>query len=160
MEHSKVSRCLIAAGALAALVLLIVFFLYIPLLGVGIREEYPQLQFMFWPVLICAWALAGVYLYALTEYFRICARIGQDRSFCQENARGLQRIARCMLIGSGIILAAGILPCLILNVGNAGWAFCVLAATVASGALGVLAWGIGKLLARAVKLKEENDLTI
>ena len=35
-----------------------------------------------------------------------------------------------------------------------------LLAAMASFALGLLAWALGKLLARAVKLKEENDLTV
>lgn len=160
MEQKRIARYLTAAGALAALVVAVIFFLYVPLLGQQLKTVYPELRGFFWPVLIGAWIIAGLYVAALADYFRICARIGQDRSFCRENAQGLLRIARMLFIAAGLIVLDGLLPCALGHVGNAAWLFFVLAAVIASGAMGVLAWGLGRLLTRAVALKEENDLTV
>ncbi|MBQ9264203.1 MAG: DUF2975 domain-containing protein [Clostridia bacterium] len=159
MEHKKVSRYLIAAGILAALVGGVVFFVFVPFEAVLCRALYPEWAHLFWPGLALTWIIAGLYMFAMADYFRICGRIGKDQSFCMENARGLHRIAWLLIAAGGVILATA-LACFLGNVGNFGFTLMLLAVAVASAAMGVLAWGLGKLLARAVRLKEENDLTV
>ena len=87
----------------------------------------------------------------------ICRRIGQGRSFCAENAAGLDRIGRLLLAAAGLWLL-GEAGYAVADLGIAGLYFPLLA--LASAALGVLAWALGGLLRHAVRLQEENDLTV
>ena len=160
MEQKKVSRCLIMAGALAALCGGFLFFVYAPIAAGQCREMYPELAHLYLPGLLAVEAIGLTYAGAMAEYFRIVVRIGQDRSFCRENARGLSRIARFMAAAGFLWALLLILPPLIWQVQYGAALFAMLLAAAASFAMGVLAWGLGKLLARAVALKEENDLTV
>lgn len=161
MDHKKVSRVLLAAGALAAAGGGFLFFVYGPLAARECRADYPELAHLYGPGLIYVLVIGLLYALAMGEYFRIVRRIGQDRSFCRENARDLSGIALFMLLAAGIWIVGMALLLLIWQapVGPAGMLAVILAAA-ASAAMGVLAWGLGQLLARAVRLKEENDLTV
>ena len=160
MEHKRVSLALTAAGALATLGGLLVFFVYAPALAADCRLVYPELAFLYWPGLIGVWVIGAVYMAAMVFYFRIVARIGKDQSFCAANAREMGWIARCMGTAGMLWLLMPVLPLLLWQIEiGPSWLLFVLAA-MASFAVGVLAWGLGRLLRRAVTLKEENDLTI
>ena len=154
MKQKKVSVFLVLAGTLASLGLIFLFFVYAPLLAGECRSMYPDLAHLYWPGLIFLWVIALLYGAAMTEYFRISIRIGQNRSFCRENAKGLKRIALFMAI-PGVLWP---LPSFVTDIGPA--ALLLLLAAMASLALGMLAWALSKLLGRAVDMKEENDLTV
>ena len=159
MEQRKIARLLVAAGVLAALIGCGIMFVFVPLGAAEFRQEYPALAHFYWPGLILSWALAGLYAAAMADYFRICVRIGNDRSFCRENAGALGRISWLLWIAAGLFLAV-LLVCFLHSIGPFAFSLLLLACAVANGAMGVLAWGIGKLLSRAVAIKEENDLTV
>ena len=160
MDQKKISRVLIAAGAIAAAAGIFLFFIYGTAAAISCRDAFPELKHLFWPGLIWLWAIGLCYLAAMAEYFRIVLNIGKDRSFVPENARGLSRIAGWMGAAGVLWLLAEVLPGLIWGVRlGAGW-LGVLLAAVASFAMAMLAWGLGRLLARAVQLKEENYLTV
>ncbi|MDO5327933.1 MAG: DUF2975 domain-containing protein [Clostridia bacterium] len=160
MEHRKVSGLLIGAGMLATLGGAGLFLLYAPLVANECRTMYPELAFLFWPGLIYLWIIAAFYCAAMAEYFRVCVRIGQDQSFCAQNALGLSRIALCMNIAGSLWVLLSFLPGLIWGIAIGPVFLIFLLAAAASFALGILAWALGRLLSRAVKLKEENDLTV
>ena len=160
MEHKKISYALIAAGALAALGGLFLFFVYAPLIGQEFQPTVPEAAGLYIPMLGTVWCTGAVYAAAMFFYFRIVWRIGRDESFSASNARDMGRIALCMLIAGLLLVVLGLLPCILQGIGAGSfWIMTVLAAT-ASICVGTLAWGIGRLLQRAVSLKEENDLTI
>jgi len=159
MEHKKLSVYLKAAGVIAGIGGVVVFFLYAPIMALECRMAYPELAFLFWPGLIFVWCLGGVYAAALWQYWLICHRIGKNRSFCSENARGLSLISRLFFLASGMsFLCMGAWLMDAWHLGP-GW-LALLLVSMASAAVGVLAWALGKLLQRAVSLQEENDLTI
>ena len=165
MSHRRISHVLIAAGALATAAMLFLFFVYGPLAAVQCREEYrtaePAAERLFWPGLCWLMALGLTYCAAMYRYFRIVINIGRNRSFTMDNVRGLGVIA--VLLGAAAVLLLLTYPIawLIsgLSLGPAPWLALTLGAA-ASGAMGMLAWALGKLLLRAVQLKEENDLTV
>ena len=160
MDHKKVSWVLLAAGAIAAVAGIFLFFVYGTAVAFSCRDAFPELAFLLWPGLIWLWVIGLTYLAAMYCYFRIVLNIGKDRSFIPENARGLACIAFCMCAAGVLWLLGEILPGLIWGIVlGAGWLGLLLAA-MASFAMGLLAWALGKLLARAVQLKEENDLTV
>lgn len=160
MENKKVSHCLIVAGALALLGGAFLFFVYAPLAALECRDTYPELRHLFWPGLISLWCIALLYCAAMADFFRITVRIGRDESFCRANARGLSRIALFMGLAGLAWLLLLLLPPLIWQVQYGPAFLALLLAAAASFAMGILAWALGKLLFRAVQLKEENDLTV
>ena len=160
MEHRKVSNLLIGAGSLATLGGCFLFFVEGTVMAREYRDMYPELAHLYWPGLIYIWVIGLVYCCAMAEYFLISARIGQDRSFCRENARDLKRIALLMILAGALWALAAVLPAWIEGI-QLGPAFLLfLLASLASLALGLLAWGLSRLLRRAVEMKEENDLTV
>ncbi len=155
MEHRRISRLLMLAGSIAVLGGVYLFFVLAPLAGLHYREQYPEYAYLFIPALVFLWTLGLIYLAAMIDFFRVCRRIGQDRSFCPENAQSLSRIARLLYIA----VAAWLAGILLLGV-SAGIVLPFLLAAAASAAMGLLAGCLAKLLRRAVEMKEENDLTV
>lgn len=159
MEHKKISRYLLAAGAIAGVGAGLVFLAY--LLGmIGWACTSSQTD-----ALIACLAIVGMcvlalfYGLALREYMCICRRIGQNRSFCPENARGLHHIFRYLLAAAATWLAgegASMLP----GMSGGPWSIGFLLFAMASAAMGILAYALGQLLRRATQLQEENELTI
>ena len=160
MEHKRVSVALTAAGVLAVLGGLLVFFVFAPIAGINSRASYPELAFLFWPALAALWVIASVYLAAMVFYFRIVSRIGKDQSFCAANAQDMRRIACCMAAAGFLWLLAAFLPEILWKISLGPVVLGFVLASVASFAVAILAWGLGRLLWRAVFFKEENDLTI
>lgn len=159
MEHRRVSRLLMLAGAVAALGGAYLFFVDAPMMALYYRELLPELAYLFIPGLVFLWLIGVIYLAAMADYFRVCRRIGQDRSFCPENARSLGRIAGLLLLAAGVWLL-GIPAGLVLKLALGGWTAAFLLAAAASAAMGMLALGLARLLKRAAEIKEENDLTV
>ena len=160
MVQKKIARYMMGAGGMAALGIIIVFGIYVPILVGELKQAYPEYAALYWPGLLGLWAIAALFLLGLWEYFQVCVRIGKEQSFCMANTRSLGRIALYMTLGGVLWLSAVFAPGLVfhLSIGPA-WLLFFLCA-LASFALGILAWGLGKLLHKAVALQEENDLTV
>ena len=160
MSQKTIARLLMAAGVMAGLGIIIVFGVFLPVDAGYLKDMYPEYAPLYWPGLAGLWCIAALFLLGLWEYFQVCLHIGREQSFCRENVRSLGRIALYMALG-GILWLGGIFaPGLLfhLSIGPAWIVFFLCA--LASFALGILAWGLGKLLHKAVALQEENDLTV
>lgn len=165
MEHKNISRLLIAAGTLAVLGILFVFYASTPLrMLIGAQDAVAT------PWLYMAFkAVCGLpYLLALRHYFAICLRIGEDRSFCPENVQAMNRIT-CLLIISAVIWCivllaqiSGLLKSL--SIGMNFPAYVLICsetlAMMASLAVALVAKMMAHLVNRAVSLQEDSDLTI
>ena len=159
MEHKKLSRYLLAAGTIAGVGALGIFLVYLlGMISVAFNPASPYAYLAFAAIAgMCA--LAALYGLALKEYFCICLRIGKNRSFCPENAKGLHRIFQLLMVAALLWLAAELaafLPGMMAGV----WNIAFLLFSMASAAMGILAYALGKLLKRATQLQEENELTI
>ena len=159
MEHKKLSRYLLAAGIIASAGAGGIFLIYLlGMISVAIDPASPYAYLAF-AAMAGMIALAILYGLALQEYFCICLRIGKNRSFCQENAKGLHRIFQFFLSAALLWLAAefsAFLPGMAWGI----WNIAFLLFAMASAAMGILAYALGKLLKRATQLQEENELTI
>lgn len=160
MNQKRIARCLIGAGGMAAAGVLIVFGVYVPVLANEMKQLYPEYAPLYWPGLIGLWCVAALFLLGLWEYFRVCGRIGQERSFCAENARSLGRIALYMALDGALWLGAVFAPGLVFHLDIGPVFILFLLCALASFALGILAWGLGRLVQKAAVLQEENDLTV
>ena len=159
MEHRKVSRLLILAGGIAVLGGGYLFFVDAPKAALQYRALMPEYAYLFIPALVFLWAIGLIYLAAMADYFRVCRRIGQDRSFCPENEKSLSRIA-FLLAGAAALWLLGIPLGLLLRLRPGVWTAAFLLAAAASAAMGILAGGLARLLKLATEIKEENDLTV
>ena len=159
MEHRKVSRLLILAGIIAVLGGGYLFFVHAPMRALQYRALSPEYAYLFIPALVFLWLIGLIYLAAMACYFQVCRRIGQDRSFCPENAASLFHIAY-LLIGAAAVWLLGIPAGLLLKLAPGPWTMVFVFAFIASAAMGMLAGGLAKLLKRAAEIKEENDLTV
>ena len=96
---------------------------------------------------------------AVTEFYLICMRIGQDRSFSLLNIRALGVIGYMAIIDTAIIFAVFVL----LTATSVISAAAVLVSIVIM-LLGVLiavaAFTLSHLVLKAYRLKEDNDLTV
>ena len=102
MEQKQISRFLLLAVGAAMAGLAVVFLGFSPITLWSARAWLGG-----WAAALgTAYALGigGLYFGALRLYMTICRRIGQGRSFCAENAAGLDRIGRLLLAAAGLWL--------------------------------------------------------
>lgn len=159
MEHKRISRLLIFAGAMAGVGLLLVMFAQIPITSVGAEE--PQPPFLLPLPLKLAATLP--YLAALAYYFRISANIGRERSFCRENVRSMHRIVLCLVAAAcvwAIVLALLLCGALLDPSAPTRILFEVAVTLAATLAVALVAWCMERLVDHAVSLQEDCDLTI
>lgn len=156
----KESVYLLIAGVAAGIGVLFVAFVYVPIMAGECREMFPEYEALYWPGLLGVWTVTALFLLGLWEYFQVCRRIGLDRSFCRENVKSLKRIAVYIALMAALFLLAIFAPGVLfrLDIGPA-WLLFLLCA-MACAALALLAYGLSRLLRRAVEIKEENDLTV
>ncbi len=159
MKHKKLSVLLIIAGILAGIGGAFVFFIWTPSVGNEMRETYPELAWLFWPALGVLWCIAILYASSLALYLRISMRIGENRSFCEENVRGLRLICRLMSAAAVIWLAC-IVVCAIADIDIGPSWILFLLASMATAAFALLAYALSALLHHAVDLQEDSDLTV
>lgn len=159
MNHRRISFILIVAGLVACLGVLWIFGIYLPVVAKICRISFPELSWMYWPALIYGWLIGLIYLAALAGYLAISRRIGQNRSFCRENARSLRRIA-LLFLAAAVMWLLSLASVLLPDMGIGPWCMWPLLFAMASGAMGLLVWALKSLLQRAMDLQEENDLTI
>lgn len=168
MKHKDIARMLKAAGMIALIGILAVFYIYIP-----VRTAVGGVLPGAWAC-IAAPALLGLpYLPAIVNYFSICGRIACDRSFCIENVRSMQRIARLMIVSAVLwCIAALILFILpesssiyaalgsIAGISHVFAKAVALLAAAAGLAVALVAKMLSLLLNRAAELQADSDLTI
>ncbi len=160
MNQRTISHILIAGGVVAALGILLVFGVFVPLLAGECRVMYPELAQLYWPGLIGMWLIGAVFLLGLWEYFQVCVRIGKDQSFCLGNVTSLRRIALYMALSGVLWIGAAFGPEMVFHADiGPVWIYFFLF-SMAGFALALLAFGLSMLLQRAVRLQEENDLTV
>ena len=165
MNQRKLSRVLMLAGGMALAGVIFLFY------GMAVFYLLSHVSGMGAVISIAQMALGLPYLFALNHYFRICKNIGDDRSFCRENAKRMDAIAKLLFLAAALWVVAAVLVALLGGAGElSGYGtapFGALAlyvrmglALLASLAVGLVAKMMALLVGRATRLQEENDLTI
>ena len=159
MSQSTLSKCLktILAGVLICG--LIGYFVIIPMLGRMIALEYPESEYCFWPWLIFIWCTGIPCAAALVYAWRISTNIGEDRSFSDENAKFLQRIAM-LAAGDAAFFFIGNIVYLCLNMNHPAVVICSIFIVFAAVAVAEVAAVLSHLVKKAADLQSESDLTI
>ena len=161
MKQNEMAKYLKLITVTAGILFLVFIGWFLP---ATIKEEFIRNNTdntTFYIVMISIWITAVPCYIALMEFYKICCRIGNDNSFCAENAVGLKRMSVCMLIDSfayiifiliffitgmnriyqltGMVLFIVIMICIILT---------------------VICAALSHLVEKASHLQEEHDLTV
>lgn len=159
MSQKSIAKILKVFCVVVAVVGAFFFFVYAPLMVDELAFMYPEAAYLKWPGLVGIWVIAMLCYAVLGNFWMICVRIGEDNSFCNENADGMKRMGLISFIVAVLLTGAMIfLGCL----GFLGIAYFIVYSflmCVVCG-VGVLCLALSALIRRAAQLKEENDLTI
>ena len=159
MEQKTLSRWLKVVLVGVGLCGLVVYGAILPLYGQSILAANPDMANRYWPWLIFLWA-TGVPCYAaLVIGWRIAVNIGRDRSFSEDNARYLKRIA-LLAAGDTVFFFAGNVVLLFANMSHPGVVLFSLLIVFAGVAVSVAAAALSHLVLKAAQLQEQSDLTI
>jgi len=92
MSQESIAKILKVFCVFVAVVGAFFFFLYAPLLVDDLAFMYPEAAYLKWPGLVGIWLIAILCYAVLVNFWMICVRIGEDNSFCNENANGMKRM--------------------------------------------------------------------
>ena len=159
MDQKKIANGLKVFCVLVAVVGAVFFFLYIPFRIGELAELFPEAAFLKVPGIIGVWGIAILCYIALWNFWTICTRIGEDNSFCVENAVAMKRMAMMAFTIVGLVTAAMIFIAILGFLGMAYFMVWFFVACVAAG-VGVVCYALSLLIRKAAEIKEENDLTI
>ena len=159
MEQKTLSRWLKVILVGVGLCGLVVYGAVLPLYGQSLVGQNPDMANRYWPWLIFLWA-TGVPCYAtLVIGWRIAVNIGKDRSFSEDNARHLKRIA-LLAAGDAVFFFIGNIVLLFANMSHPGVVLGSLLVVFAGVAVSVAAAALSHLVLKAALLQEQSDLTI
>ena len=159
MSQRSITKMLKVFCCVVALVGAFFFFLYAPLLVDELAFMYPEAAYLKWPGLFGIWLIAIVCYTVLGDFWMICVRIGEDNSFCYENADGMKRMGLLSFVVAVLLTGAMIFLGCSGFLGIAYFIVYFFLMCVVCG-VGVLCLALSALIRRAAQLKEENDLTI
>jgi len=159
MSQKSIAKILKVFCVFVAVVGAFFFFLYAPLLVDDLAFMYPEAAYLKWPGLVGIWLIAILCYAVLVNFWMICVRIGEDNSFCNENANGMKRMGLLSFAVAVLLTAAMVFLGCSGFLGIAYFVVYFLLMCVVCG-VGVLCLALSALIRRAAQLKEENDLTI
>ena len=131
----------------------------IPGYGDAIVRQYPEFAYCYVPWLIFL-SLTAIPIYiALFFAWKIFANIGNDNSFCKENAGYLKWIS-WLAGGDAAYFFLGNIVLMFLNMNHPGIILYSLIVVFAGTAVSVASAALSHLVLKAALLQEENDLTV
>lgn len=159
MKQGRIAKILRVFSVLSGISGGIFFFWFMPMCINEVVKIEESLTFLKWPGTIMMWVIAGVCYYALYNFFKVCDHIEQGNSFCEDNVLNMKNIGNAATIVTIIILLGDI--CLLI----AGWLhpFMIVVSLISifiASSFTVISYALSYLIDNAVKIKEENDLTI
>lgn len=138
---------------------LIIYGGIIPILGKDIALDYQEFAYCYYPWLLFIW-VSGIPCYiVLLLGWNIATRIGNDQSFCIENAKGLKNISILAATDSIFVFVINSVY-LILNMNHPGIVICSLFVVFAGVVVSVVSAALSHLVKKASDLQEQSELTI
>lgn len=159
MKQMEVAKWLKGITIVIGLMGLLFFFVVMPLLAEEMASEYPEVAFLYWPGMIYGWAIGALCYAVLYQFYQVCRRIGQDRSFSMENAKAFVVISRLLLVMGGIWFG-GILFLAVFHWLNPAIMILMILAVLCSMILAILSAALSHLIRKAYELEQECELTI
>lgn len=157
MSQKSLANLLKAAVIVAGILGIILYCIVFPLEGSSLAEKAGN--GCFWPWMIFLWISAVPCYVVLAKFWRICVSIGQDHSFCHENAERLKDIS-LLVLGDTIYFFVGNVIFLLLNLSHPSIFLASLVVEFVGFAVCIAAAALSRLVGRAADMQDENDLTI
>lgn len=136
-----------------------IFGLVMPVIGIDLKNEYPEFAFAFIPWLVFILIMAVPCYAVLVFGWKIASSIGNDNSFSTANAKRLKYVSVLALITS-IYFFAGNVVFLLLNMNHPSILIFSLFVTFVGIAISAASAILSYLVRKAAKLQEQSDLTI
>ncbi len=159
MEQKSLARLLKGFLIGLGIVGIIVYGMIIPMEGQLIAAQNPEFAYCYTPWLIFLWLTAVPCYAVLVIGWQIAGKIGEDRSFCYENAKWLKWIS-WLAFGDSIFFFVGNVVFLFLNMNHPGIVLFSLLVDFVGAAIGVASAALSHLVNKAAEMQEQNDLTI
>ena len=146
---------ILAVGAVGLLVCLAV----VPVMGMNLKEKYPEFAHCFWPWMVFILLTALPCFGMLVQGWKIAENIGNDRSFTMVNARLLKWIA-VLSAGDAAFFFGGNIVLWLMNMSHPGVVLASLSAVLVGAVVAVAAASLSHLVQKAAALQEQSDWTI
>lgn len=136
-----------------------IFGLVTPVIGIDLKNEYPEFAYAFIPWLVFILIMAVPCYTVLVLGWKIASSIGNDNSFSTSNAKRLKYVSVLSLVTS-IYFFAGNVVFLLLNMNHPGILLASLFITFIGIAISAASAILSYLVKKAAKLQEQSDWTI
>lgn len=153
---SKWVKCMIILVALCGLA---VYIFIIPSCVQSVIYGYPEFGYCYYPWMILIWLTALPCYGVLFLGWKISTNIGENNSFCPENARYLKWISLLAAGDVGFFFIMNIVY-LFLNMNHPGIVLASLIIVLIGIAIAVVAAVVSHLVMKAAELQEQADLTV
>ena len=137
----------------------IIYFGVIPLFGMDIRTDIENMAYMFTPWMVFLLITAIPCYIFLVMGWKIANNIERDRSFCEENATYLTKMAY-LALGDTLFFALGNIVLLFLKMSHPGMLLGSLVIDFLGVSVSVGCAALSHLLHKAYEIQAENELTI
>ena len=108
MSQKSIAKILKVFCLVVAVVGAFFFLIYAPLLVDELAFMFPEAAYLKWPGLVGIWIIAMLCYAVLGNFWMICVRIGEDNSFCNENAACMKRMG-ILSFGVGVLLTGAMI---------------------------------------------------
>jgi len=159
MDNKKLAFLLKLFVVILAVLGLVFFGLCIPSLLHQLILFYHRTRKEDLPLQLLSVTAAVILYIALILFWRICTRIGRNRSFCHENAEGLRWICKLALFDTALCLIC-CLYALFLNILHPVLMLGGLGIMALGGLIAVAAYTLAYLVTIAEQIQTENELMV
>ena len=131
----------------------------LPCYAVAMRGLYPEFSNRFWPWLLFLWATGIPVFAALGILWKVASNVGRDQAFSHQNERLFHRISAFALADTGFFFVGNV-ALFALGLSHPSVLLASFGVVFAGIAAAVVFSVLSRLVQKAVRLQEENDLTI
>jgi len=159
MNQSKIAAMLKVTVIGFALCVLIAYGLVIPIIANEVVFYYPEFVKWYMPWIIYISVTAVPIFIAIIYAWKVVVNIGEDHSFCQENADCFKKIAILATVDT-IYFIFGQLVLWLLNMNHPGIVVGSLVIGFVGFAVVIVCTALSLLIKKAAILQDDSDLTI
>ena len=159
MNQLKLSKWLKAVIIGTGICGTVIYFYVFPFWGRDIVASNSEFTSWYWPWLIFLWVTSIPCYATLVCSWKIAKEIGNDNSFCRENANLLKLIS-LLAAGDSVFLFTGNIVLLLLKMNHPGIVLLAFFVVFAGIAVTITSAALSHLVFKAAILREESELTI
>lgn len=144
---------------LITLIVILVCFFWLPPIAADFAIKTPNWSFLQYPMLIAIYTTIIPFIIGIYEALKLTRMVQIDEAFSEKAVRGLKIIKNCALLISFMYFIGLFILYSIIEL-SAEIAIIILIIVLAALLVGLICGILQELLSTALKIKEENDLTV